>query len=80
MPLHLLAGQAGSPPPLLEGCSARAPSPPALLPSHPPAPLAPWFLALRQGFIQFRLSGEKIDLDVDALNEQLKVQGPDRLR
>lgn len=33
-----------------------------------------------QGFVQFRLSGERIHLDVDSLNEQLKVQGPDRLR
>lgn len=30
--------------------------------------------------MQFRLSGERIHLDVDSLNEQLKVQGPDRLR
>ncbi|KAI7845475.1 hypothetical protein COHA_001023 [Chlorella ohadii] len=33
-----------------------------------------------EGFVQFRLSGERIHLDVDSLNEQLKVQGPDRLR
>lgn len=33
-----------------------------------------------QGFVQFRLSGERIHLDVDTLNEQMKIQGASRLR
>ena len=33
-----------------------------------------------QGFIQFRLSGERAHLDVDTLNEQLRIYGADRMR
>ncbi|KAL4448919.1 hypothetical protein ABPG77_007636 [Micractinium sp. CCAP 211/92] len=33
-----------------------------------------------EGFVQFRLSGERIHLDVDTLNEQMKIQGASRLR
>lgn len=33
-----------------------------------------------EGFMQFRISGEKIHLDVETLNEQLKVKGADRIR
>lgn len=54
----------------------RLPRPPPLSARSPSAPLAS-----KQGFIQFKgLSGEQENLDVDTLNEQLKVQGRDRLR
>lgn len=33
-----------------------------------------------EGFLQFRLSGEKTRLDVDTLNERLRVRGADRIR
>lgn len=33
-----------------------------------------------EGFLQFRLSGEKIRLDVDTLNEELRVKGAARIR
>ena len=33
-----------------------------------------------EGFLQFRLSGEKTRLDVDTLNEQLRVRGAARIR
>lgn len=33
-----------------------------------------------EGFIQFRLSGEQIHLDVEKLNEQLRIYGADRMR
>ncbi|GAB4824176.1 hypothetical protein N2152v2_011222 [Parachlorella kessleri] len=33
-----------------------------------------------EGFIQFRLSGERAHLDVDTLNEQLRIYGADRMR
>ena len=33
-----------------------------------------------EGFLQFRLSGEKTRLDVDTLNEALRVKGADRIR
>ena len=36
--------------------------------------------SVAQGFIQFRLSGERIHLDVEALNEQLKSNGAARMR
>ena len=38
------------------------------------------FLPLPQGFIQFRLSGEHVNLDVDKLNEQMQIQGAQRIR
>ena len=70
----------------LDIAPAAAPAaagPPPHLPASCLAALSP--LACRvctppQGFIQFRLSGERTHLDVDTLNEQLKVQGQDRLR
>ena len=36
--------------------------------------------AYGEGFLRFRLSGELTRLDVDSLNEQLRIDGPDRLR
>ena len=33
-----------------------------------------------QGFVQFRVRGEPVHLDVDALNEQLQAAGKTRLR
>lgn len=33
-----------------------------------------------EGFVQFRTSGERIHLDVDTLNEQMQIQGVQRLR
>ena len=33
-----------------------------------------------QGFIQYRLSGEALHLDVDTLNERLKLKGAARMR
>lgn len=33
-----------------------------------------------EGFLQFRLSGEKTRLDVDTLNEALRIRGADRIR
>ncbi len=36
--------------------------------------------AAAQGFIQFRLSGERTHLDVDTLNEQLRIYGAARMR
>lgn len=33
-----------------------------------------------EGFLQFRLSGEKTRLDVDTLNERLRIRGADRIR
>ena len=50
-------------------------------PSCPSLPCpSPFFLPLPQGFIQFRLSGEHINLDVDKLNEQMQIQGAQRIR
>ncbi len=34
----------------------------------------------QQGFVQFRLSGENLHLDVDTLNEKLKLNGAARMR
>ncbi|PSC73179.1 haloacid dehalogenase-like hydrolase superfamily [Micractinium conductrix] len=33
-----------------------------------------------EGFVQFRVSGERIHLDVDTLNEQMKIGGAQRIR
>ncbi|KAK9816620.1 hypothetical protein WJX72_002844 [[Myrmecia] bisecta] len=33
-----------------------------------------------EGFVQWRISGEPLQLDVDTLNERLKVSGADRMR
>lgn len=33
-----------------------------------------------QGFVQFRISGENLHLDVDTLNEKLKLNGAARMR
>ena len=48
--------------------------PPALADQGNPAEV---FL---QGFVQFRVRGEPVHLDVDALNEQLQAAGKTRLR
>lgn len=51
------------------------------LPRTPCSHLLSWAdLPCWQGFIQFRLSGEQIHLDVEKLNEQLRIYGADRMR
>ena len=55
--------------------------PPLLLPGSAPLPGQGAIGAeYGEGFLQFRLSGEKTRLDVDTLNEELRVQGAARIR